>query len=230
MVGCYSIPLRRRWADRAARQGKLTAVDESQALRALSAILARPEFTRPTVSLAQAFWTAVWDLVGQFLSWLFAPVRDVIAGHVNWLQLAGIAVALAVLIAAGWFAVRVLGFSVVRGGPETVSGPAARRERSNRLWREAQDMAAAGRLAEAIRALYLSALYALEEHDVLRVEEALTNREHAVRLARTSPDAGDAFGAVVQHYDPLRYGSSSVTPDAFEQLQAVVERLRVTSV
>ena len=169
------------------------------------------------------------DGLRQLLSWLFGPVQDVIAGHVSWLQIGGIAVTLAAIAAAGWFIVRVIGSSLVRESSLAATRAVNRRDRSDRLWQEAQELAASGQLARAVRAMYLSALYALEEHDVLRVEDALTNREHATRLSRSRPGAGDAFAAVVQRYDPLRYGSRSITQDAFDELRASVEHLRVAS-
>jgi hypothetical protein len=104
-----------------------------------------------------------------------------------------------------------------------------RRERSDRLWRSAHQLAAAGDLAEAVRALYLSALYALDERALLRVERSLTNREHARELRRMHPDLAAAFADVVDRYDGVRYGRGPVTPQSFAELSGLVERSRDTA-
>src|SRR5437879_13375923 len=99
---------------------------------------------------------------------------------------------------------------------------AERRERSERLWQTAQQLAAAGQLAEAVRLVYLSALYALDERALLHIENALTNREHAGRLSAAHPELGDGFARLVQTYDRVRYGSAAVSGDAFHELSRQV--------
>ena len=69
---------------------------------------------------------------------------------------------------------------------------AERRERSERLWRTAQQLAASGKWPEAVRVVYLSALYALDERALLHVESSLTNREHVARAAATPSGPRDA--------------------------------------
>ena len=202
-------------------------MDESQALQALNAILSRPEFKPSAVSLWDVFWSAVWEQVREFLAWLLSPMQDMLAGRISWLQLGAASLAVVVLIAACWFAARVVAFSVVRDRPSARANASIQRERSDHLWTEAQDLATRGQLAEAVRSLYLSGLYALAEHDVLHVEEALTNREHALRLARARPEAGESLTAIVERYEPLRYGARAVTREAFDELGRLVQRLRL---
>jgi hypothetical protein len=102
----------------------------------------------------------------------------------------------------------------------------ARRERSDELWSRAQLLAAEGKYAEAVRDLYLSALYALEEHALLRVQAGLTNREHASRVAQEHPELSEAFGSLVQRYDRLRYGAYAADAGSFSELSGLVERTR----
>jgi hypothetical protein len=202
-------------------------MDEARALEALQTILARPEFApRRYVNPWRAFWEAVQTLLLDFLRWVFSPVRDVVGGHVGWVQLAVVAVAAVALLAGIVVVVRAIGLAMVRDAAAGTRAAALRRERSDRLWREAHQLAAAGRLREATRALYLSALFALEEHDVLHVEAALTNREHADRLARARPAASDSFATVVQRYDRVRYGNYPVSADSFAELSGLVARAR----
>src|SRR5687768_1941006 len=183
-------------------------MDEARALEALRGILARPEFTQARyVNAWEALWAALAALLIDFLNTLFLPAGEVIAGRGNWVQVAVVLVAAARLLGAGVFVARTVGLPMVRDASTGERAASERRTRSDRLWREAHELAAADRLVEARRALYLSALYGLEEHDVLRVEAALTNREHADRVARARPAASAAFAAVVQRYDRLRYGN-----------------------
>jgi len=125
-----------------------------------------------------------------------------------------------------WFVVRAVRLTMVSDAAALSRAQAQRRARADRLWREAHDLAAAGDLPGAVRALYLSALYALEERDVLPVQEALTNREHADRLTRLHPDASPVFVQVVGQYDRLRYGGEPIDGTAFESLRDLVGRAR----
>lgn len=205
-------------------------MDESHALATLRAILARPEFNRQAAPDPwQAFWAALWEILLAFLAWFLSPVRQVIQGQRTWVDLAILIVATAVIVAGVWYLVRTVRTHMVREGVVSAREAAQRRERSDRLWREAHELAAAGKFADAARALYLSALYALEERNVLAVQEALTNREHAARAARQRPGTGAAFTAVVQHYDRLRYGNYPVNAHSFAELEALVQDARRSS-
>ncbi len=205
-------------------------MDESQALRALQDILARPEFQQqPRISLWQAFWTMVARALLDFVSWLLAPAQSVLAGRLSWLALAVGLLALLLVLAGAWFVARLLGVAVAPEIRASTASAAVRRQRSDGLWSEANSLAAGGDMAEAIRRLYQSALYALEEHDLVRIQESLTNREQALSLAKARPGLGAAFAEVVQRYDPLRYGGGAVTRQAFDDLQTRVQRLREAS-
>src|SRR5205823_1268508 len=112
------------------------------------------------------------------------------------------------------YLVRAVRLSVRRDSRVRAASLAERRERSERLWQTAQQLAAAGQFAEAVRVVYLSALYALDERALLHVESSQTNREHARRLSQLHPDVGQTFSDVVQQYDRLRYGALPVTETA----------------
>jgi hypothetical protein len=202
-------------------------MDESRALDTLRGILARPEFNRELAfDPWQAFWDALWEITLAFLDWLFSPVGEVVRGQRSWIDLAVLLVALAVIGGGIWYLIRAVRVYVVREGVVSAREASLRRERSEHLWREAHALAAAGQFAEATRALYLSALYTLEERRVLAVQDALTNHEHAARAARQRPDAGAAFAAVVRHYDRLRYGNYPVNAGSFGELERLVHHAR----
>ena len=202
-------------------------MDEPRALDALTGILARPEFNpQPVFDPWAAFRDAVWQLLVDLLGWFFRPIGQAIQGQLDWFGLALVALAIAVLAAGLWFVVRAVRLNMIADSASLTRAQIQRRARADRLWREAHDLAAAGDLAGGVRALYLSALYALEERDVLPVQDDLTNREHADRLSRLRPGASPVFVEVVGHYDRLRYGGDPIDRAAFDSLRALVERAR----
>jgi len=205
----------------------MNPADDARALEALGAILSRPEFTRrPALSPWDVFWSGVWELIWDFLRWLFRPVGEAVEGRLGWVDLALLAIAAIAILGGIWFVARTVRGHMAGDGATAAREAVRRRERSDHLWAEAHALATQGRLAEAVRTLYLSALYALEERDVLAVQESLTNREHAERLARARPNAGGAFAEVVQRYDRLRYGGAIADASAFGELSDLVRRAR----
>jgi hypothetical protein len=115
---------------------------------------------------------------------------------------------------------------VVRESRLAAESRAERRERSDQLWASAQALAARGDWPAAVRVAYLSALYALDEHALLHVQSALTNREHATQLARAHPELGTTFADLVLAYDRLRYGRYPITAEAFRDLSQLVAQAR----
>jgi hypothetical protein len=202
-------------------------MDESQALEKLAGILARPEFQAAT---PRSPWQAVWEAIANWLYdvlvGLFQPIRAAASGRELGINLAIMAVALVLLGVLAAFVARAVGLSVGRDAAGKARAAAARRERSDEHWRRAQELAEAGQFPEAARALYLSALHALEEHAVLRVQAALTNREHADRVAREHPELNGVFATLVQRYDRIRYGNHPIDRETFSELCGLVERTR----
>jgi hypothetical protein len=205
-------------------------VGEDLALARLQDILARPEYQ---VDQARPWWQVllapVFDLISYLVARFIQTLVDTTAGREGWFGLAVEAVCLALLAVVLVYLVRAVRLSVTRDSRVGSVRLAERRERSDRLWQSAQQLAAAGQLAEAVRLVYLSALYALDERALLHVESSLTNREHARQLSRLHPDVGQSFSDVVQHYDRLRYGALPVTETAFAELSGRVARARNAS-
>ncbi len=205
-------------------------MDESQAVERLQAILARPEFAvRPNPS----FFDWLWGLAARFLFELYALVYRAIASAASGREgPIGIGVFVLLLLAVGAlsvFLVQAARVSLVGESRAAATRAAARRERSDSLWRQAHDLAEAGRWSEAIRMLYLSALFALDEHALVHVNEGWTNREHAARLASRDPALGRHFLAVVERYDRLRYRHDPADATVFQDLSALVAQTRSAS-
>ncbi|HET6315051.1 MAG TPA: DUF4129 domain-containing protein [Chloroflexota bacterium] len=200
---------------------------EDQALDALHAILSRPEFqTNESRPWWEQLLAPVFEWLFRVLTQLWVTVMGAATGREGWLGLVVLLIAGALLVAVLLYLVRSVRLAVVGEAALRAESLAERRERSDQLWARAQQLATAGDWPAAVRAAYLSALYALDEHAILHVQSGLTNREHALQLAREHPEYGDTFAELVQRYDHLRYGRDPVTADAFANLSQLVARAR----
>ncbi len=228
---------------------------EAQALERLRLILARPEFQPQPGPFWERWFTAVRDWLADRLLDLLgllrgAPALDI--RNLNAVQVVALIIALMAVAGVVFFVARGVGLAVSRDARLRAATSARVRARSDQLWQEGQALAQSGRFAEGCRALYLSALYALEEHGLVRVEVAQTNREHAERAVRAEPglarsshlpdgvaakarsalpgtrnaDLGETFSSLVQRYDRLRYGHYEVDRTGFDEISALVGRTR----
>lgn len=199
--------------------------DEAQALQSLRDILARPELQPTPVSPWAVLQQAILGWLRDLLLTATAHVRDAATGREGVLGVVLLALAVLVVVLVIVFLVRALRRQFVSDGPEEMVR-ARQRERSDQIWREAGEHAARGAYAEAVKALYLSALYALDERAVLPLHEGLTNHEHAARLLTAQPAVADPFGELVRGYDRLRYGGYEADAAAFARLRPLAERSR----
>jgi hypothetical protein len=200
---------------------------EDQALQRLHEILARPEYqTRASESWWQQLLVPVWDLVRSLVERLVVAIANASSGREGWVGLAVLAFCLLLIGIVAVYLVRTVRISVRRDSGVRSQTLAERRERSERLWQTAQQLAAAGEWPDAVRVVYLSALYALDERALLHVESSLTNREHVLQLHRLHPELALTFADVVDSYDRLRYGSFPLSAVAFGDLSRRVSRAR----
>ena len=200
---------------------------EDQALERLAEILARPEYQ---VDRSIPWWRQVFgpvlDLIGYVLARLIQTLADSATGREGWLGIGALGACVVLIGVVLVYLVRAVRLSVTRETSVSSASLTERRERSDHLWQSAQRLAAAGQHAEAVRLLYLSSLYALDERALLRLELTLTNREHARRLNQLHPTLGPTFAEIVDRYDRVRYGSFAVAPAFFTELSDLVGRLR----
>jgi hypothetical protein len=202
-------------------------MSEDQALERLSEILARPEYqAERSLPWWQQVFGPVLDLARYVVARLIQTLADSATGREGWLGIVVLgvcAVAIAVVLV---YLVRAVRLSVIREARLSTASLSQRRERSDQLWASAQRLATAGQLDEAVRTLYLSALYALDERALLHIERTLTNREHARQLQQLHPTLGGTFDDIVDRYDRVRYGSFAVAPEFFSDLAERVGHLR----
>jgi Domain of unknown function (DUF4129) len=203
---------------------------EDQALARLHVILARPEFqSNRDVPWWQQLFAPILNFAWGLLAQLVQLVLDTTSGRQGSIGIGVLALSGVVLVLAMAYLVRAVRLSVVREAQLHSASLAERRERSDELWRTAQQLAAAGEMGEAVRLAYLSALYALDERALLHVERNLTNREHAQRLKRQYPDLGDSFNELVERYERVRYGRASVVAETFSDFSARAQHVRAAA-
>jgi len=202
-------------------------VSEAEALQRLDAILARPEYrSEASIPWWEQLLAPLLDLLRYVLERLVVGVANASSGREGWVGFAVLAVCLVLMGVVAAYLVRAVRISVRRETRLRSQSLAERRERSERLWQTAQQRAASGQWQEAVRVVYLSALYALDERALLHVETSLTNREHARELHRLHPEVAGTFAEVVERYDQLRYGGAQASSEAFEGLSQLVARAR----
>jgi hypothetical protein len=200
---------------------------EDQALQRLQEILARSDYqTRESQPWWQQLLAPIWDFVVNSVERLIVQIVSASSGREGWVGLAILAFCLVLIGIVGLYLIRAVRISVRRENSLRSQTLAERRERSERLWQTAQQLAAAGEWSEAVRVVYLSALYALDERALLHVETSLTNREHVRELDRLHPDLALTFSDVVENYDRLRYGRFPLSETTFADLSQRVARAR----
>jgi hypothetical protein len=100
------------------------------------------------------------------------------------------------------------------------------------LWRQAEQLARAGRHREAVRALYLAVLSHLHARRLLRYEPTRTNGEYVrqVRLAAAAPPAlAEPFEQLTRCFEAVWYGGGPAAADDFEACLELAARTRTVS-
>jgi len=200
---------------------------EDQAIDRLREILARPEYqVDQTLPWWQQLLAPLLDFVWSLISQLIQMVLASTAGREGPVGAGVLVVCMALLVAVGVYLARAVRLSIVGERQLRAASLTERRERSDQLWRAAEELAAAGRLSDAVRLAYLSALYALDERMLLHIESNLTNREHAERLKQQYPSIGESFSDLVERYDRVRYGHLAVAADGYAEFSGHAQRVR----
>lgn len=198
------------------RSEGLAALDPDRARDALESTLRAPDFQR-VQDWRSAVVSWILDLIERLLPGLQAPniTRENIAA-----VLAPIAAITLIVVAAT--VLRGARAKLVREalvaadvGPR---GPTV----ADRL-REAEEARRAGRLRDALRALFLAALLALERRGALRLDPALTDRELLTRAAHLAA-RGD-LEALVTLYERAWYGLRDPSDADVERASGLARRI-----
>lgn len=191
-------------------------------LHLLTAIFQRPEFAGQD-SLWQRFWR--W-----LRSWLPtvatsentpAPVAPLFQ-WVGW-AIFGVGVALLVWLLSYWLQ-NLLGSFIGgvdrRGAADTTALP----ETAAAARTAAHQLADVGSYRDAVRHLYLAALLALHERNLLTYQPSDTNRE-VLAAVRAQPLLHQQLQPVVETFDNVWYGVHEPDRTAFDQYAVAVEKL-----
>lgn len=202
----------------AVREGTVIgpSADASDARARLDATLASPDFRR-VPDWREAALQALLEILVRLFPGLRAPtltLPDVAP------PLVAVATILLVVVFAN--VRRGLRARIVREAALATVLAAPRPVAADHL-RAADEALRAGRLRDALRALFLAGLSGLEEHGGVRVDPALTDREILARAAG-SPRA-DELASLVRLYEPAWYGVREPTRDELDRARDLARRI-----
>ncbi|MFC0211269.1 DUF4129 domain-containing protein [Paenibacillus chartarius] len=197
-----------------------TAVQEE--LEQLESILSREEYT---VYLRQAKGDGfdLFEWIGRQLSKLF-PTFELPPGTGKAFEYAVYIALLAIIvIAIVWLSRQLVRRGRIRAWAELQEEAAGR---SPQQYLElAQQLAADGKLREAVRSGFLALLLELERQTRLKIEGWKTNWDYAEELRRSDAEAEVRFREAAALFDRSWYGYGAVTAGEYEELYKLVTEL-----
>jgi hypothetical protein len=93
------------------------------------------------------------------------------------------------------------------------------------LWREADDLARAGRGREAVRTLYLAVLALLHRASLIRLERTRTNGEY-LRQLRSRDTLHTPFAGMTNLFEIKWYSENTCEPTDYQACRALAEEIR----
>jgi hypothetical protein len=198
--------------------------DSARVQRALETVYRRAEFN-PQEHVSA--WDRFWDMVARGWNWLVGHLDGVRALKFSspilyWIIVAWLALAaLAILGHLLWTVVSATRGPRERAGvePGTPRVRAGRPRDADDWDEEARRLAAAGRLREAVLALYQALLLRLDRRGALRFDPSKTPGDYR-REVRAHPDAARTLTGFLRGFEPVAFGGRDVDTQAFESLRA----------
>ncbi|CAN5482158.1 DUF4129 domain-containing protein [soil metagenome] len=191
-------------------------------LALLNQILAQPEFNTPL-----SLWDRFWRWLRSFLPDLDAsPVSrgtSTVIRLIVW-AIAGVGGILLIFLLSYWLQGLLGNFvsdfearrRLASGEGLPLTASAARQQ--------ATTLAAAGNYRDAVRQLYLSALLALEERNLITYDRSLTNREVLAQL-RHQTNVQNHLQPVVETFDNVWYGIQEPDQATFTNYEREIDQL-----
>ena len=190
----------------------------------LQRMLDQPPFKQPDAPETPTWLGEFFDWLGRVLENAFRPLGRIspTGGRtVAWgIAIIGAALLVGVLI----YLLRGLRRGVVARAQADDDDPAANLTAKAAL-DQAGGLARGGDYRTAVRYMYISALLWLDEHDILRYDRALTNREYLERV-RDNPTLRERMTPIVETFDRVWYGHLPIDAESFAAYQQQVEALR----
>jgi hypothetical protein len=235
---------------RAASSGPLSTADqkllrELEQQQSADALKAGGEVFAPEVANASIF-TRISDTTGKMFSWIADKVTD----FYEWLRrfwpdikmakqtpTAGMRWIVGAIVGLIALIIGILAFEVIRRSkrrpadiavesePASSSRDADPMSRGANEWeRYAAQLAAAGRIREAIRAWYHAVLVTLYGAGVLTFRKGRTNWEYVSSLTPALPWRGE-FVRLTRRFEHEWYGSANSNPDALSECRGVARQI-----
>ncbi|GAA4091266.1 DUF4129 domain-containing protein [Actinomadura miaoliensis] len=188
--------------------------------------LARRELDKPIYHRDQPSWLErLLDRIGDWLRELTdrsaQPNAHGSGGWISW-----IVIAIIVAVVIGLVAWLMWGRRNTRGTRRALLDDAPSTPRDHR--QNAEEHAAAGRWAEAIRERLRAIARDLEERAVLGPRPGRTADELAAEAGRALPDVAADLRAGVRIFDDVWYGGRPGTPEGYARLRDLDERVQAT--
>jgi len=201
---------------------------DTEARAQVDEVLARPEFRE----FADARGKAIQEFFSRLLEWLFRPRDREPSQQIPMFHLP---------LPGGWFfmliggvlVVAVIGyllFTRLRTGSSVPSGavaaiaPTDLRERPpEEFLDDASVLAQKGRLREALRALYLATLVALDRRRLITFDPHRTNWQYLRQMPRG--EARTLFADFTRIFDHKWYGAEPTTQADYEACRALATRI-----
>jgi hypothetical protein len=201
--------------------GKFTATD----LNALESILAQPEYQWPMTqpSPLQKWWDNLVNRLLESLSRLLGTQAVGVILNILKYALFGLGAMAIILVVV--YALRGARGSLVTEAEVDEDGDSDRNLTADSAFQKAQELSSSGDYRQAVRYLYLSSLFLLEERRLLRYDRSRTNREY-LRSVAHMPGLSDLLGVVVEVFDRVWYGYQSLDEAEFNHYQEAVTDLR----
>jgi hypothetical protein len=187
--------------------------------------MARRELDKQIYQRDKPSWLErVWD---RFADWLHDLFSHAVQPNAHGNGGGWVSVAVIVLIAVVAVAL-VVWLMWGRGNPRSKKDPLLEDKPSTALDHRdaAEQLAAQGQWAEAIRERLRAIARDLEERAVLAPRPGRTADELAVEAGEAVPDLADALRAGVRIFDDVWYGDRPGTAEGYAQVKELDERLR----
>ncbi len=200
------------------------ATNDNTAMRLalLNQILAQPEFNTPL-----SLWDRFWRWLRSFLPELDAsPVSrgtGAVVRLIVW-AIAGVGGILLIFLLSYWLQGLLGNFVTDFEARRRLASGEELPLTANAARQQAATLAAAGNYREAVRQLYLSALLALEERNLLTYDRSLTNREVLAQL-RDQTAVQNHLQPVVETFDNVWYGIQEPDQATFTTYEREIDQL-----
>lgn len=200
-----------------------TAPDDAR--QQLESILSRPPFEQPeSITRSESYVSKFLDWLIRLIDGVLEPVANVGPGPAN--ILGWVITTLALLLIVGVLIYLLLSLRRASGREAHLDDDTLLEERitSAQAMQHASEQVQHGDRRTAVRYLYLASLLWLDERELLRYDRALTNREYLRQL--TNPELRTHLAPVIETFDRVWYGYSTLNADEFDTYEQRVKALR----